>query len=464
VDERVNVSGQDELTSLGNSINGMLGELQKSQKQVLLIAENIDQAFWIRDAQSGAYDYASSAFERIRGCSRDLRSAHPQSGLELLHAEDRALTARAISEQFAGRPTDVQYRIVAPSGGVRWPWERTFPLRDESGLLKQIAGLTEDTTDFKHTEEALRHAQSGLEERVAQRTAELAERGELVKLLPDSTPRAMYGIDFEANCTFCNPAALRLLGYDDAEEILGMKIHGLIHHTRADGSSSPQEECPVFRSMRTGDDAHLIEGTFWRKNGESFPGEYSSRRQRRNGEVVGAVVTFVDTTDRRRLEIEIRHSQKLEAVGRLAAGIAHEINTPIQFVGDNTRFLVNSFAHALKLMEKYEELLQVASEGRVSAALLEQVLAAQRDADWAYLEEEIPRAMEHMQEGLGRVSTTVRGMKEFSHVDRSNEKSAAAIDRAIESTLIVVRNELKLAGDVETELASCPRCLASSAI
>jgi PAS domain S-box-containing protein len=205
VDERVSVSGQDDLTILGNSINGMLGELQKSQKQVLLIAENIDQAFWIRYAQSGAYDYASSAFEKIRGCSRDLRSAHPQSGLELLHPEDRALAASAISEQFAGRPTDLQYRIVAPSGGVRWLRERTFPLRDESNPLKQIAGLTEDTTDFKHTEEALRHAQSGLEERVAQRAAELAERGELVKLLLDSTPGAMYGIDFEANCTFVIP-------------------------------------------------------------------------------------------------------------------------------------------------------------------------------------------------------------------------------------------------------------------
>jgi PAS domain S-box-containing protein len=456
VDERVNVSGQDELTSLGNSINEMLGELQKSQKQVLLIAENIDQAFWIRDAKSGRYDYASSAFEKIRGCSRELRSAHPQSGLELLHPEDRALAAHAMAEQFAGNPTDVQYRIVTPSGGVRWLWERTFPLRDESDLLKQIAGLTEDTTDFKHTEEALRHAQSDLEERVAQRTAELAERGELVRLLLDSTPGAMYGIDFEANCTFCNPAALRLLGYDDAEEILGKKIHGLIHHTRADGSICPQEECPVFCSMRTGQDAHLIEESFWRKNGESFPGEYSSRRLRRNGEVVGAVVTFVDTTDRRRQEIEVRHGQKLEAVGRLAAGIAHEINTPIQFVGDNTRFLVNSFPQELKLMEKYEELLQAAADGSLSAPLVEEVMATRRDADWPYLKEEIPRALEQMLEGLGRVSTIVRGMKEFSHVDRSNEKSAGDINRAIESTLIVVGNELKHVADVETELGELP--------
>lgn len=238
---------------------------------------------------------------------------------------------------------------------------------------------------------------------MAQRKAELAERGELVKLLLDSTPGAMYGIDFEANCTFCNPAALRLLGYDDAEEILGKKIHGRIHHTRADGSICPQEECPVFCSMRTGKDAHLIEESFWRKNGDSFPGEYSSRRLRRNGEVVGAVVTFVDTTDRKHQEIEVRHSQKLEAVGRLAAGIAHEINTPIHFVGHNTRFLVNSFPHDLKLMGKYEEVLQAATGGSVSATLLEEVLATRRDADWPYLKEEIPRAMEQMLEGLGRV-------------------------------------------------------------
>ncbi len=190
------------------------------------------------------------------------------------------LAAHAISEQFGGIATGTQFRIVRPNGEVRWLWERTFPLRDESGLLKQIAGLTEDATEFKRTEEALREAQTDPEERVAQRTAELAERGELVKLLLDSTPGAMYGIDFEANCTFCNPAALRLLGYDDAEEILGKKIHGLIHRTRADGTPYRLEDCPVFASLRTGNDAHLIEETFWRKNGDSFPGEYCSRRMR----------------------------------------------------------------------------------------------------------------------------------------------------------------------------------------
>ena len=457
--ERVHVSGQDELSSLGVSINGMLGELQKSQKQVLLIAENIDQVFWVRDAASGAYDYVSSAFEKIWARSRESLLLNPQTGMELLHPEDREMAARAAGDQSAGQSTDVQYRIVAPDGGVRWLWERTFPLLDEAGQLRQTAGLTEDTTDFKRTEEALRSAQSELEERVARRTAELAERGELVKLLLDSTPTAMYGIDFEGRCTFCNPAALRLLGYESPEQILGKKIHYVIHHTHADGSLYLEEECPVISSLRNGKDAQIIEELFWRNDGVSFPAEYSSRQVRRNGKVVGAVVTFLDTTDRKRQEMDVRNGQKLEAVGRLAAGIAHEINTPIQFVGDNTRFLVDAFQNELKLMEIYEKLLQAAAQGPVDAVLLAEVSATQKNSDWGFLKEEIPRAMEHMLEGLGRVSIIVRGMKEFSHVDRSNQKSPGDINRALESTLVVVRNELKYVADVETQFGELPPVL-----
>ncbi|HEY0703767.1 MAG TPA: CHASE4 domain-containing protein [Candidatus Acidoferrales bacterium] len=456
VAERVQVSGRDELSGLGQAINGMLRELQKSQEQVALIAENIEQVFWVRDTDSGAYDYVSGAFEKIWGRSREVLRAGPKATLELVDLEDRALAENAATKQSGGTTTDVQFRIGAPEGGVRWLWERTFPLFDETGQLKQTAGLTEDTTDFKRTEEALRTAQLQLEDRVARRTAELAERGELVKLLLDSTSSAMYGINSEGHCTFCNPAALHLLGYRDSAELLGRNIHELIHHTRADGSKYPEADCPVLGSLHHDREVQIIEETFWRKDGVSFPAEYSSRQIRRNGRVVGAVVTFLDTTDRKRREVELRHGQKLAAVGRLAAGIAHEINTPIQFVGDNARFLVTAFQDEMKLIEKYEELLLAAGEGRVNPTLSAEVSAIKGETDWPFLREEIPRAIEQMLEGLGRVVDIVRGMKEFSHVDRSNEKSPGDINRAIESTLIVVRNELKYVADIEVELGEIP--------
>ncbi len=302
----------------------------------------------------------------------------------------------------------------------------------------------------------LRTAHFELEARVTLRTAELAERGELVKLLLDSTPSAMYGVNMKGVCTFCNPAALRLLGYDQVEEILGKNIHTLMHHARRDGSAYPEQEWPIMASLQGGEDAHIVEETFWRKNGESFVGEYSSRRIRRNDSVVGAVVTFLDTTNRKHREIEANHSQKLEAVGRLAAGIAHEINTPVQFVSDNVRFLQDAFKEQLGLIEKYQRLLAGAAESLANPAMITEVAKLEHDADWPYMKEEIPRAIEQATEGLQRVATIVRGMKEFSHVDRSNEKTAADINRALESTLIVARNELKYVADVETEFGELP--------
>jgi signal transduction histidine kinase len=154
--------------------------------------------------------------------------------------------------------------------------------------------------------------------------------------------------------------------------------------------------------------------------------------------------------------MEQSHSQKLEAVGRLAAGIAHEINTPIQFIGDNTRFLLNSFQDELRLLRKYEKLQEMAAQEPSQAALLAEISATRTEIEWPYLEEEIPRAIGQMLEGLGRVSAIVRGMKEFSHVDRSNEKSPGDINRALESTLIVARNELKYVAEVETDFAELP--------
>jgi PAS domain S-box-containing protein len=454
--ERVQVAGRDELSSLAGSINGMLDELDRTQQQFLFLTENIHQIFWNMDAKSGRFTYVSSAFERIFGRPTAALSEYPSSWQHLIHPEDRDVVARAQDLQARGKPAEAYYRIVPADGNIRWLWQRSFPRLGSDGEHAQTTGLTEDITDFKRNEEALLSAQLELEERVASRTAELAERGQLVKLLVDSAPGAMYGIDADGNCTFVNPAGLRLLGYDDASEVLGKKAHLLLHHTRPDGTTYPWQECPVFRSFCDDHEVHVEDELFWRKDGSSFPVEYSSRQIRRNGKVIGAVVSFEDITDRKRQEMELRHSQKLEAVGRLAAGIAHEINTPIQFVGDNTRFLQNSFRDEIQLIHKYQELREAAEHGHFTRDLLKEISALREKADWDFLEQEIPRAMEQMLEGLARVATIVRGMKEFSHVDRTNEKVPGDINRALESTLIVARNELKYVAEVETRFSELP--------
>lgn len=195
---------------------------------------------------------------------------------------------------------------------------------------------------------------------------------------------------------------------------------------------------------------------FWRTDGTHLSVDYSVYPVIEDGSIKGAVVCFSDITERRRMEIELRHAQKLEAVGGLAAGIAHEINTPIQFVGDNTRFLQDSFRDGMEMVRKYEQVHAEALNGPVRRELLEQVTEVRQRIDWEYLREEIPKAMDQMLDGVGRVAKIVRAMKEFSHVDRSSEKASSDLNKALESTLIVARSELKYVADVETEFGTLP--------
>jgi PAS domain S-box-containing protein len=232
----------------------------------------------------------------------------------LVHPDDRAGVIKLVDAAMkSGQPTQGEWRVVWADGSVHWIAGRWQVFMDASGEPSKMIGVNIDVTQRKRAEEALRESEDKL------------------RLLLDSTAEGIYGIDLEHRCTFCNPACLRTLGYERVDEVLGKNMHNLIHHTRPDGKPFPVEECRVHRVARTGEGVHAEDELLWRANGTGFPVEYWSYPQQRGDEVVGAVVAFVDITERKLAEAALANvSRKLiEAQEQERSRIGRELHDDI---------------------------------------------------------------------------------------------------------------------------------------
>jgi two-component system NtrC family sensor kinase len=162
-----------------------------------------------------------------------------------------------------------------------------------------------------------------------------------------------------------------------------------------------------------------------------------------------------EMAERTRMEQELRLAQKLEAVGQLAAGIAHEINTPLQYVGDSVHFLRDSFGDLLSVTGMFGKCVAALRTVPGQEALVAEAEEAQEKGDVTYLEESVPKGLERALRGIEHVSSIVRALKEFAHPGQK-EKAPGDLNRAIENALIVCRNEYKFVAEIETELGAIP--------
>ncbi len=255
----------------------------------------------------------------------------------------------------------------------------------------------------------------------------------------EQSPVSVVITDVQGSISYVNPKFTELTGYSAAE------IQGKNPRILKSGYSPPEMYAVLWETIRAGGE--------WR-------GEFRNRRK--NGELFweaatispifdadGSISHFLavkeDITHRLALESELRHAQKLEAIGQLAAGIAHEINTPIQFVADNLTFLEEACGSVMPLLESSTAALRA-----LSSETAAQIDEAAKRCDLDFLREEVPRAIEQSLDGARRVATIVRAMKEFSHPDLTCKRHFD-LNQGIDSTITIARNEWKYVAEMATD-------------
>jgi len=496
----------------------------------------------------------------------DWKAGDVRGVLEVIHPLENAVvqSRQNLQETFL-----IFLSVIALGvGGVLFVMIR---LRRNSRLLEEkvqirTSELTNANTSLASEVEERKQAEQALE-RLSQHHKNILQ----------SAGEGIYGLDVNGNTTFINQAAARMLGYEP-DELIGQPMHAVVHHSNADGTPASLEQCRMYTALKMGTFQLVEDEVSWRKDGSSFPVSYMCTPILEHDTVTGAVVTFMDITERinsekalknsslftekllssissiligidrndcimkwntaaknafalpadhvlgkpflesgipidmqpiclailecltvektirlnevtytkpdgqegilevfvapimgedlqisghlilatdltekKQLQTQLSLVQKMESIGHLAAGIAHEINTPIQFVSDNLQFLDDSFSSIDGVLTAYGSLHQALETGASNPELLTAVRAAIQEADLEYLTDEVPKAIRQSLDGTDRVAKIVRAMKEFSHPGNT-QKKPTDLRHAIENTITVASNEWKYVAEIDRHI------------
>jgi two-component system, cell cycle sensor histidine kinase and response regulator CckA len=263
-------------------------ELRESEEQYRLLFQANPNPMWVCDIGNFCFLAVNDAAVQHYGYSRDeflsmtVGDVHPEE-IPYIERQDSSRNIPGVSSSREVwkhvKKNGVTIDVEISSQAILFQGHRALLV------------LAHDITAVRNAETALR------------------ESREQLQLLLDSSAEAIFGLDLDGACTFCNAAAIRILGYGSAQELLGRDMHAKIHDRRADGSPHPEAECYIYRALRAGMPAHSGDDVFWRTDGTSFPVEYWSHPVVRDEVVVGSVVTFFDITQKKSAEEALRRTE-----------------------------------------------------------------------------------------------------------------------------------------------------------
>ena len=410
----------------------MESALKISEERFRIAAESSGDSIYEWDLRSdrvtvlGAYQPGAEVFKAFAPWrAREFRR-------RFYHPDDRERVEAAIQRHLEyGEPFKQELRIVLPSGEIRYYADEGSAVRDATGKPYKWIGATRDITDQKKVERA---------------NAQLAS-------IVENADAAIISQDMAGAVLTWNRGAEHIYGYS-AEEMTGRTMAALVPPDRR------AEDTSFLNRLRRGERINHVETVRLTKSGEPIPILLTlSPMQDRLGNFLGIAHVAENISHIKVLERQLAQTQKLESIGQLAAGIAHEINTPIQYIGDNGKFLEDAFRDLVKFAEARREVASGAVSGTGVPVPTPEALD---EGVFEYLRDEVPKAIEQLLGGVDHVARIVLAMKEFSHPGPA-EKIPVDINRAIESTVLVSKSEWKylaeLTMDFDQELPPVP-CLA----
>lgn len=259
-----------------------------------------------------------------------------------------------------------------------------------------------------------------------------------------------YRTNEKSEITMANQVAIKMLGYDSIKEANGLMMVDLY--------KNPKDRDVLLEKLFRDGKVTAYEIDMTRKNGSYITVLVNAHARFNDKEqFIGAQGTVLDITGLKTIEREKVHSQKLQSIGQLAAGIAHEINTPMQYISDNTNFIQDAFQDLLIFSKSCSDLIETADTGSIEPGTIKKLSTSRDDTDLDFLEAEVPLAIHQTLEGIERVVKIVRSMKEFSHPG-GEEGVLTDINHALDNTVTVARNEWKYVADLTCEFdSSLPR-------